>query len=629
MKDAGAVDQPPNPVDPSNWAHKIRTVKDAHIIPSDGRSLIQGCGVYTSDHAYCHDAVLWRRRALMVPAENPTFDQSDNPVKGTYLWGGVLHGHFGHFLVESLGRIWGYEAEELKIDGVLFLEKRSDEHDESTAIAWHNDSAPVLTGFQEELFNQFGIKAPIGVVRTPVQVERLIIPGQAFGMGTMATGTPAFRKFVQSRIGNEIEADGPKKLYISRSAYGARRGGVIGENLLEKRLEQDGYTAFHPQKESLQTQIARYKAASDIVALDGSALHLAAMVAGPDQKIAMIKRRSSPISIGIEANLTSFIGRKPVVVDAIRRNWIRSDRKRVDRFSIAELDFAATGAALESAGMATAADWPELDEKTLKGLLEKLNSETRYSFRLEGTEAPKGLPDGIVAACHGIEVPQSHAVGPKWLVRKINNGRYEKEEIAGALFLVDEGDRVLECGAGIGIVGTSVAHNCKPAVMRSFEANPHLIEVVEATYRRNGVDDRISVTHGALMAGKNIPQKIDFNVSKRFAFSSLDAPQRELSETVSVPVHDFAKLKEDFRPTVLLMDIEGGELDFLREADLSGINVVVMEFHPEVYGQEGMEFCKAQIRKAGLEPVKGKSTETVWAAQRTTEKTTKNEGSKK
>jgi FkbM family methyltransferase len=624
-KDLSAVNQP---LDPNNLIHHIRAVDGAHVLPSRDRGLIQECGVYDANRDYCHDAVLWRRRPLMVPSKDPVFADEDATLKGTYLWGGVLHAHFGHFLVESLGRVWGYAAAGEKLDGVLFLEKRADTdlQTDGSAVAWQSDEAALLRGFQEQMFEQLGMTAPIGLVRAPVRVERLIVPGQGFGMGPMAAGTPAFRQFIQERVGSEIASEGPERLYLSRSAYGARRGGVIGEDRIEKRLVQDGYTIFHPQTESLTTQIARYKAAKDIVALDGSALHLLAMVATPKQNVAMIKRRSSPISKGIETHLTSFMGRAPYVIDAIRQNWVRSDRKRVDRFSLAELDFPATGKALAEVGMATAQDWVDPDDKVRDETLAALSSETPFTFYPEGSPAPKKVPKGIVATCHGIEVPKSHTVGPNWLVRKINNGRYEKEEIAGALHLVKSTDRVLECGAGIGIVGTSVAHNCKPEKMLSFEANPHLIKVIEATYHHNKVDDRISVTHGALMAGKNIPGDIQFNVSKRFAFSSLDAPQRELSETVRVPVHDFAQVKADFRPTVLLMDIEGGELGFLEAADLGGIDVVVMEFHPDVYGNDGMERCKALIRLAGLEPVAEKSNETVWAAQRSSRTTKKSRG---
>ena len=618
MVTATAAQEPPHPSNPRNWAHQLRTIDGAHIVPTEDRTLVQPCGVFDQDRSYCHDAVLWRRKPLMVPPEQPAFAE-DAPLKGTYLWGGVLHGHFGHFLVESIGRLWGYAAADAHLDGVLFMEKRAERGEGGAAVAWHSEETPLLRSFQAEMFKQFGIAAPIGLVGAPVQVERLVIPGQGFGMGAMAEGTPAFRAFVQDRVGQDIAPDGPERLYISRSAFGARRGGVIGEQILEQQLEQDGFTVFHPQTESIPAQIARYKAAREVVALDGSALHLLAMVAQPDQKVAMIKRRSSPISKGIERHLASFMGQPPVVVDAIKQNWLRSDRKKVDRFSLAELDFPKLGKALNKAGFSVSRKWPKLNAKVRDETLAALSKEANHTFRPEKEEAVLKLPEGVAAVCHGIEVPESKAVGPKWLVRKINNGRYEKEEIAGALHLVSDADRVLECGAGIGIVGTTVAHNCKPEKMLSFEANPNMLEVIQSTYRHNSVDDRISLTHGALMAGEDLPEKTEFHVAERFSFSSLGTPLRELTQTVTVPVYNFAEVKSSFRPTALLMDIEGGELYFLEGADLSGINVMVMEFHPDVYGTEGMARCKTLIRQAGLEPVEEVSTETVWAARRTAE----------
>ena len=619
MTKPAQADQRPLPDDPDNWSGIMRSLKSAMIVPSQDRGLVQPCGVFNSKGSYCHDAVLWRGKPLMVSPPKPAAADMAERLEGTYLWGGVIHGHFGHFLVESLGRTWGYHAHKGKIDGVLFVEKRGNaSEDDKRPVRWHSADQPVLREFQREVFAQLGITCPIGLVAAPVRVETLVVPGQGFGMGAMAAGTPAYRSAVHDHFGKDIAPEGPERIYLSRSAYGARRGGVIGETRIEERLKQDGYEIYHPQDDDLRTQIARYKAAREIVALDGSALHLLAMVARPDQKVAMIRRRSSSVSEGIETHLASFSGTPPLVIDAIKQNWLRSDRKRVDRFSLAELDFPALGKALGRAGMASAEGWTDMEDTERDAIIADLNRETQHSFRQQGQPAPKGddLPDGIVATCHGIQIPASFAVEPRWLVRKINNGRYEKEEIAGALHLVSDQDRVLECGAGIGIVGTTIAHNRRPKKMLSFEANPNMIPVVEATYKHNRVGDIISVTHGALMSAKDAPETISFNISKRFAFSSLDAPQRELSETVSVPVHNFADVKEDFKPTVLLMDIEGGELDFLEGADLSGINTVVMEFHPEVYGTDGMARCKTLLTDAGFEPVTRKSTDTVWAASR-------------
>lgn len=619
MIDVAAANQRPLPNDTDNWSSNLSQLKSAVIVPSKERGLVQPCGVFNSQLEYCYDAVLWRSKPLMVAPPKPDAEDIVERLEGTYLWGGVIHSHFGHFLMESLGRVWGYGALKGKIDGVVFVDKRDAATDEDgRPIRWHTVEAPVLKDFQQELFLQLGIDVPIGLVAAPIRVENLWVPGQGFGMGAMATGTPAFRAFVQDRFAQDIEPDGPERLYLSRSAYGARRGGVIGEARIEERLKKDGYEVFHPQKADLRTQIARYKAARDVVALDGSALHLLAMVVRPDQKVAMIRRRSSAISRGIENHLWSFSGNRPYVIDAIKQNWIRSDRKRVDRFSLAELDFPAVGKALADAGMANGEAWNDLQDAERDEMLAKLNQETEQMFRPKAKdEAPAtALPAGVVATCYGIQVPKSSAVMPRWLIRKINNGRYEKQEIAGALHLVSTEDRVLECGAGIGIVGTTIAHNRRPQRMLSFEANPHMIPVVEATYKHNRVDDIISVTHGALMSGKGAPKYIDFNISKHFVFSSIDMPQRELSETVSVPVHSFDKVRNDFKPTVLLMDIEGGELAFLEDADLSGINAVVVEFHPDVYGEDGMARCQEILTGAGFEPIHRKSTETVWAAHR-------------
>tara|TARA_R110002049_G_scaffold10127_3_gene50465 strand:- start:174158 stop:176041 length:1884 start_codon:yes stop_codon:yes gene_type:complete len=623
MKDVEVGLQPPNPRDVQNWAHQMRTLKSAHIVPSQARGLVQQCGVYDRNMDYCHDAVLWRGQPLMAPIEEGRIATPQKAMKGGYLWGGVIHDHFGHFLVETLSRIWGYGEVEGKIDGILFLEKRPKGATGDETVRWHTAETPFLLQFQEQVFAQFGVNVPIGVVCAPTKVENLYVPGQGFGMMQMTVGTPKFKSFVQGRFGHGIAPEGPERLYISRSAFGARRGGIIGEDIIEDRLNKDGYTVFHPQKVDLQTQIARYKAAREIVAADGSALHLLAMVAKPDQKIAMIKRRRSSAARGIEAHVASFAGTRPVVIDAIKQNWIRSDRKRVDRFSLAELDLPAMGKTLAAAGMATEAGWNDLGAPACAAILADLEKESQYSFRPQrrrNTEprptVKEELPEGIVASCHGIQVPKSFAVASKWLVRKINNGRYENKEIAGALTLVSPTDRVLECGAGIGVVGTTIAHNCKPQKMLSFEANPNLIPVIEATYQHNKVDHIISVTHGALMSGADLPDSTTFNISKRFAYSSLHAANSEDFVQVTVPVHDFATVKNDFAPTALMMDIEGGELDFLEGADLSGINLVVMEFHPSIYGVEGMNRCKDLLRQAGFSPVPKKSSEFVWAARR-------------
>lgn len=175
---------------------------------------------------------------------------------------------------------------------------------------------------------------------------------------------------------------------------------------------------------------------------------------------------------------------------------------------------------------------------------------------------------------------------------------------------------MLECGAGIGIVSTVVAVNRRPQEILAFEANPDMIDVIEATYKVNNVADVISVVNAALVSEPDPPEELSFHISKRFSFSSTRTPKKELSRTVSVPVKRFADVQKSFCPTVLLMDIEGAELDFLEHADLDGIHSIVIEFHPDVYGLDGMRRCKNIVRAAGYEKLPDVSTRTVWAASR-------------
>ncbi|MEM7268241.1 MAG: FkbM family methyltransferase [Pseudomonadota bacterium] len=607
-----AAATPPDPNDPENWAHGVRDVENAVIAPSEERGLVQPSGVFDADGQYCHDAILWRGKPLMTEPPMPDEAVIGETLKGRYLWCGVLHNHFGHFLVESIGRLWGVAAAGA-LDGILFTAKRGEEG--GPGLRWHSEEKPALTAYQMKAFEQLGVDAKIGIVSDPLRVGTLCLPGQGFGMGTMAAGTPAYRQFVLDRFAKDVAPEGAERLYVSRTGYGARRGGVIGEVLIEERLAADGYDIFHPQKADFIEQIARYKAARQIVALDGSALHLLAMVVTPEQQIAMIRRRSSAVSNGIVLHLESFAGKPPLVIDAISNNWIRSDRKRVDRFSLGELDFPAIGAALHKAGMASDAPWPTLSPAARSEIFSDIERESGLTFNPSNAAEPEEESVEIAATTHGIEIPATAYTESPRLRSKIQKGRYEIHEIMGALEVVGPDDRVLECGSGLGVVGTIVAHHRRPKMIRSYEANPGLISVLEQTYAHNKVDDCISVTHGALMSEPDAPETVSFNVTRRFAASSLAAPKRGLVETIDAPVHRFEDVRGELSPTVLLMDIEGAELDFLEHADLTGIHSVVMEFHPDVYGEDGMARCKKILNEAGFEPLPECSIDTVWTAR--------------
>jgi FkbM family methyltransferase len=218
------------------------------------------------------------------------------------------------------------------------------------------------------------------------------------------------------------------------------------------------------------------------------------------------------------------------------------------------------------------------------------------------------------AEYRGVRVPASPFLHRK-RIAQINAGAYERDEVAGALHVVREGDSVLELGAGIGVVGTVVAKLVRPRRLLSFEANPRLIPHIRTMYRLNGLAGIAEVRNEVLLGGQDRPGTVTFHLHASFLGSSLVGNSRSV-EPVEVATADLGATLNAFRPDVMILDIEGGERDILRHADLSAVRAVVVEFHPDVYGVDGMEECKQMLGSAGLQRVEEASTRRVWTWQR-------------
>lgn len=221
----------------------------------------------------------------------------------------------------------------------------------------------------------------------------------------------------------------------------------------------------------------------------------------------------------------------------------------------------------------------------------------------------------VAANCLGVDVPHSPYLN-ETRIDRINGARYEGQEIKGALHVVREGDHVLELGAGLGIVGSVVAKNCKPARMISFEGNAALIPHIEKLYAMNGLGDVISVRNQVLISAADRPESLPFHVHKSYLGSSLNPTAVRNKETVDVGTAAYDEVHQDLKPNVILMDIEGGELEFLEHASLDGVRAIVIEFHPGAYEIAGMRRCKTILRGAGFAPIEGFSSRTVWVAER-------------
>ena len=352
-------------------ADKIDHLQGAIVVPppkGDANRSVSKSGVLDANGAFVENSITWRNtnQINLEPDMPDTGDIVDLP--GNYMFAGHLFGHFGHFLVESICRFWAVPILEGKIDGIAFVPK------------FQNRPQHVIGVFRP-MIEMLGVDVPCINIEDPTRVENLYVPQQGFGMFEMIEGAPEFRDWVKTCAQN-VTPKGAEKIYVSRSALPPARGSLLGEKRIEAMLEAEGYRIFHPQKHSFEEQIAAYKAARCIISVDGSPLHMAALVGDKDQKIACIARRAGNLDKIFARQFKAFQGNDVTTISALVQDWIPETDNRPSRVSFGEVDFAAMYDALRSGGFIDSdTPWIALNDDSRVDLLEELALNQKVGFK--------------------------------------------------------------------------------------------------------------------------------------------------------------------------------------------------------------------------------------------------------
>ncbi len=163
------------------------------------------------------------------------------------------------------------------------------------------------------------------------------------------------------------------------------------------------------------------------------------------------------------------------------------------------------------------------------------------------------------------------------LLRSLADGSYENKEAELVAHAIDRNDRVLELGAGVGFMGITVMRCCEPAYYVAYEANPALLSYIHHNQQLNNISFDI---HNAVLLEKESTQP--FYVTPAFWGSSLLQPKEEEYQQVEVPVLNKHLVIADLLPTVLIIDIEGGESAFFEGLNLNSVMKIIVEIHPQI-----------------------------------------------
>jgi hypothetical protein len=282
---------------------------------------------------------------------------------GHHVFGGLLHnGHFGHFIAESLARLWAFDHLDAKYSSVVFYLRQT--------------HLPVA-GFVSETLEILIPNIETQIVRVPTEFEVLAVP-QELKKGSYIVGHPlvkAMCKRLRSR-----DTGGAKKVYVSRSRLSLGQGGIFYDHLVDEYMQAEGYRVLYPETMSVREQLDAYAAAERLVFADGSALHLYALVANPDQYVFVIWRRGK---YGIFNWQVNSFGGPPVQGEpCLEQLWVPEDKAPDAAHGKAVLNFSLLSKQLREAGFITHAPWDELKPSEIEKQLAMVTSKEGRKFVL-------------------------------------------------------------------------------------------------------------------------------------------------------------------------------------------------------------------------------------------------------
>ncbi|WP_417458074.1 glycosyltransferase family 61 protein [Kordiimonas sp.] len=225
-------------------------------------------GIFDRDKKLIPSTLLFRHNfpAGMTPEDRPdlvtdpavrterivgegVLGETKNTLKGHYIFGGYFFYHYGHFLLETLTRLWYFK-----------------QHPDVPVI-WITFEGDDFADWHIDLLRQLGARNEIICLKQQTEVESLAIaePGYVISSRYWDCQVDAL-----ALVRGYTPTPG-KKVWLSRSKL--KKGVILNETILEKNLKACGWTIYQPEAHSISDQVAMLADAEEIAGVEGSALH--------------------------------------------------------------------------------------------------------------------------------------------------------------------------------------------------------------------------------------------------------------------------------------------------------------------------------------------------------------------
>ncbi|KPU84081.1 hypothetical protein JI58_06000 [Marinosulfonomonas sp. PRT-SC04] len=136
----------------------------------------------------------------------------------------------------------------------------------------------------------------------------------------------------------------------------------------------------------------------------------------------------------------------------------------------------------------------------------------------------------------------------------------------------------------------------------SVEASPKMVPVVEKNLTDNLIEG-VTVVNAAVVPDDFADDHVSFHLTAAFWASSLNATMAKKwksTKTVDVPAIKIGELMQEHKPTVVIMDIEGGEQGLFDAVWPAHVRLLVIELHPKLYPDQVIQQIFDQMSASGL-----------------------------
>ncbi|MDG3043061.1 glycosyltransferase family 61 protein [Roseicyclus marinus] len=176
---------------------------------------------------------------------------TNSPRIASAVFAGPLFPAFGHFLLESLARLWAVDR--FPDRPILW----------SVGPGAKQDS---LHPWMRDILDLLGVTNPILMINSPIIVDELIVPAPGYEI-QYRFGAHHFRFL--GKVNHKPEPN--RKLWLSRA--GVEEAENTGRTALEESLTQRGWEVMRPETMTIRDQMEALSCAERIAGEQGSALH--------------------------------------------------------------------------------------------------------------------------------------------------------------------------------------------------------------------------------------------------------------------------------------------------------------------------------------------------------------------